>query len=169
MSAADKLVLGLRATKLVGRGVKNVLTVKDFSQNLLDNLDFMKKPELLVGIPGDEDQRLDGGETGNAELGHSFEFGSAALNRPATPWLVPGVEAAMDPMIKVMKAGAEEGVEDKQAAEKALNKAGLIAVSTIKRRIVQQVGLPTPSYPPGKKYMIDTAQLLSAVNYVIEK
>jgi len=141
------------------------MIIKDGIKNLFDNLNSMEESKLLVGIPGDENERPDE-PAGNAELGYTFEFGSAALNRPATPWLVPGVEAAIPKMIEVLKIGAKKG--NKQAVEVALNKAGLIAVSTIKNRIVDQVGLPTPNRPSGKKYMIDTGQLINSINFVIE-
>ena len=105
---------------------------------------------------------------GNAALGYSFEKGSAAMNRPATPWLVPGVGDARDQIIKHLKVGATEGLKDKNAIEKSLNKAGLVAVSSVKNRIINQIDLPTPDRP-GKKYMIDEAQLLNAITYVIEE
>jgi hypothetical protein len=161
----SKIIAGLRITKYGARAVKNGMTIRDGIKNLFDNLDSMKSPKLLVGIPGDEDGRA-GEPIGNAELGYTFEYGSAALNRPATPWLVPGAEAAIPRMVEVLKTGAEKG--NRQAVEIALNKAGLIAVSTIKNRIVDQVGLPTPDSPVGKKYMIDTAQLLNSINFVLE-
>ncbi|MCK4883533.1 MAG: hypothetical protein KAS30_01555 [Candidatus Diapherotrites archaeon] len=146
-----------------------VQITKDDTDKVIANIRAMANLELLVGIPAKKTQRRGDTEPiSNASLGLIFNNGSALRNMPPTHYLENGVKDAQPKIVEALKVGASDGLEDKKAVEKALNKAGLIAVSTVKGNIVAGKGLPTPE-EAGKKYMINTGQFLNSHTYVIRK
>jgi hypothetical protein len=150
----------------------------------------MAKTRLVVGIPEEKTKRND--KMNNATLGYIHEFGSPANNIPARAWLVPGVKASQPKWTKLMeKAGqfAFEGELPKFDA--AMNSAGTVAVSSVKTHIT--AGIPPPLAPltrarrqakrkktktgpsplpsmfGGMTPLVDTAQMLNSVTYVLRK
>lgn len=161
----------------------------------------LAQQEVLVGFPEesterDDDPLVKGDEPTNAELGYIHDNGAPEANIPARPFMVPGIENARDPVTRHLYAGAKRVLQTRSAAdaENALERAGLAAVTAIKRKINE--GVPPPlaemtlrmrasrgrkgaqaeldhraqGGTPGvdlAKPLIDTAQMRNAVNYVI--
>lgn len=102
--------------------------------------DRLSDQEVLVGIPDDKNERKEG-EMNNATLGYIHNYGSPANNIPARPFMEPGIKAAKDKIVALLKSGAQKATEANDAAiEQALNKVGLIASSSIKNIIT--AGIP---------------------------
>ncbi|PHM33325.1 hypothetical protein [Xenorhabdus innexi] len=114
--------------------MKSGLTIKVNKANaILEALKTLGNRDVLVGVPAENSPR-DDVPFGNAGIGYINEFGSPAQNIPPRPHLQPGVRSVEDKTTEQLKLAAEwilEGKKDK--AEKALNKAGQIAVQGIQR------------------------------------
>ena len=156
----------------------SVTVTRDNSKNVLAAIQDMAKKHVLVGIPSSENGRNDG-SIGNAALGAIHENGSGVRNIPARPFLKPGVAAAADQCVKVLKSAAQNAFTDKNAIDKGLNAAGLIAQASVKKRIVSQEGF-TPlkaatlaarkrKGAKGEKALIRTGQLLNSITYVVRE
>lgn len=153
-----------------------VQVTKDDVKKVLANIEAMAGKELLIGIPAEKSPRK-GDPITNASLGYIHENGSPARNIPARPFLVPGVKKATPKAIAAMKKLAGDALTDRNATDKALNAAGLIAQASVKRQIVSQEGF-TPlkagtlaarkrSGAKGTKALIRTGQLLNSITYVV--
>lgn len=156
----------------------SVIITRDNAKNVIAAIQDMAKKHVLVGIPSSENGRNDG-SIGNAALGAIHENGSGVRNIPARPFLKPGVAAAADQCVKVLKSAAQNAFTDKNAIDKGLNAAGLIAQASVKKRIVSQEGF-TPlkaatlaarkrKGAKGEKALIRTGQLLNSITYVVRK
>lgn len=156
----------------------SVTVTRDNAKNVIAAIQDMAKKHVLVGIPSSENGRNDG-SIGNAALGAIHENGSGVRNIPARPFLKPGVAAAADQCVKVLKSAAQNAFTDKNAIDKGLNAAGLIAQASVKKRIVSQEGF-TPlkaatlaarkrKGAKGEKALIRTGQLLNSITYVVRK
>lgn len=140
----------------------------------------LAKAEVLIGIPAPEDARNNEGPIGNAALGYLNEKGSPINNIPPRPFLVPGVEKIKDQAAREMGVGLQQLFEDGGAAiERALNRAGIMAQSSVKNTLVAGEGY-TPLKAAtlaarrrkgfnGVKPLIVTGQLLGAITYVVNK
>jgi hypothetical protein len=123
---------------------------------------------------------------GNANIGYIHETGAG--NVPPRPWLSPGVRANQRQWTAYMRRAGVLSFEGKpDAAEKAWHAAGMNAVDGVKDRI--QSNIPPPlsevtvarrrQRSAGSSYrrkaitasdttaLIDTAQLINSVSYVI--
>ncbi len=156
----------------------SVTVTRDNAKNVIAAIQDMAKKHVLVGIPSSENGRNDG-SIGNAALGAIHENGSGVRNIPARPFLKPGVAAAADQCVKVLKSAAQNAFTDKNAIDKGLNAAGLIAQASVKKRIVSQEGF-TPlkaatlaarkrKGAKGEKALIRTGQLLNSITYVVRE
>lgn len=156
----------------------SVTVTRDNAKNVIAAIQDMAKKHVLVGIPSSENGRNDG-SIGNAALGAIHENGSGVRNIPARPFLKPGVAAAADQCVKVLKSAAQNAFTDKNAIDKGLNAAGLIAQASVKKRIVSQEGF-TPlkaatlaarkrKGAKGEKALIRTGQLINSITYVVRK
>lgn len=156
----------------------SVTVTRDNAKNVIAAIQDMAKKHVLVGIPSSENGRNDG-SIGNAALGAIHENGSGVRNIPARPFLKPGVAAAADQCVKVLKSAAQNAFTDKNAIDKGLNAAGLIAQASVKKRIVSQEGF-TPLKAAtlaarkrkganGEKALIRTGQLMNSLTYVIRE
>lgn len=156
----------------------SVTVTRDNAKNVIAAIQDMAKKHVLVGIPSSENGRNDG-SIGNAALGAIHENGSGVRNIPARPFLKPGVAAAADQCVKVLKSAAQNAFTDKNAIDKGLNAAGLIAQASVKKRIVSQEGF-TPlkaatlaarkrKGAKGEKALIRTGQLMNSLTYVIRE
>lgn len=143
------------------------------------------KKKLLVGIPAANNQRQ-GEAVGNVLLGYVHEFGSPARNIPARPFLVPGINAAMDQVKGYMEQAALKAFIG-EPFDQELGSAGQAAVNSVQGRI--RAGIPPPLLPAtvrarqrrstGSTYrraakspgdttpLIDTASLLESITWVI--
>lgn len=156
----------------------SVTVTRDNAKNVIAAIQDMAKKHVLVGIPSSENGRNDG-SIGNAALGAIHENGSGVRNIPARPFLKPGVAAAADQCVKALKSAAQNAFTDKNAIDKGLNAAGLIAQASVKKRIVSQEGF-TPlkaatlaarkrKGAKGEKALIRTGQLLNSITYVVRE
>lgn len=138
------------------------------------------KAKVLIGIPSPENPRNEQGPIGNAALGYLNEKGSPVNNIPARPVLVPGVEKIKDRAAQLMGVGLQELFDEGEPAiTRALNKAGIIAVSSVKNTLVAGEGFAPLKNATlaarrrkgfnGTKPLIVTAQLLGSYTYVIRK
>ncbi len=167
---------------------------KKVLRNLIQLITSADK-SVLVGIPSDAKARKkikaanpnSGGENRqptNAEIGYINEFGSPAQNIPARPFLGPGVTKEKDNIGKILKSYLVKEIEEPKTADKELNKAGLVAVASVKKTIVAGEGMRPISARTyaeriarrkrgtnenvGDKPLIDTGQLLNSITYVVK-
>lgn len=153
---------------------------KDHLEDVLKSINSLVKEQTLVGIPADHAARHEEGEPiNNAAIGYIEEFGSPANNIPARPSLIPGVEAAKPEIIKQLRKGVDGALEGRlDAGEKALHRAGIVAVNSVRAKINE--GIPPPLAPAtiaarkrrgrtGTKPLIDTGQFRNAITYVLRK
>lgn len=155
-----------------------IKTLRDNVNTILSALENMPKKRVLVGIPLSESGRKDGMLT-NAELGYIHENGSAANNIPPRPFLVPGVRAASEKCVNVLKQYAVKQITGKGTIEQGLNAAGLIAQSSVKKRIQTSEGIAPLSEKTlkareragkkGTRPLIRTGQLINSITYVIRE
>lgn len=98
---------------------------------LLDALDALTKQQVLIGIPGDGEQRE--GEVSNALLGYVHEYGNPAQNIPARPFLRPAADQVKGQVVEMFAQAARAVMDGKsEAANKSLNAAGQLGVNTAK-------------------------------------
>lgn len=178
-------------------GVRKVV---DNTDSLLDALMALPKQEVLVGIPADKAPRThEPGEPemNNAEIAYVQNFGSPALNIPAREFMAPGIRNVKDQITKRMKAAGAAALEGKkQAMAQQLNAAGMIASSSIKKKISEgpfqplsdmtlrararrgrkgakeELARRADGLPPsseGAKPLIDTAQMQKSITYVVRR
>jgi hypothetical protein len=162
--------------------------MKNAAQQLINKLPRLKvtfaklaSNEVLVGVPR-EDAARQSEETGpinNATLAYLHENGAPASNTPARPFMAPGIAAVKPRIIKEFEKAAKSAIlADDSAIDRGLNRAGLIAQSSI--RSVINSG-PPPSLAEGTLAarrrrgrtgttpLIDTGQLRNSINYVLRK
>ena len=111
------------------------------NQELADLLKDLMRREVLVGIPGDSPSRpvVPGEKTppSNALIGYVQEFGDDERGTPARPFLMPGVEAAKDAIVKGLKRAAKGVLDGKlEALDAGLTQAGLAAETSVKNTIL---------------------------------
>ena len=172
------------------------LTVtKDNVAKMLREVEELTSARLLIGLPGKTaDRKGDGGgkdPINNPTIGYIMEMGAPEANIPARPFLVPGVAAAQDECIALMKEGARKALGgQKGAADGAMNKAGMAAVSAVQQRILSNIppplsetairdrwnrqkarkGKPIPrSFRDSVVALINTGAFYRAITYVIRK
>jgi hypothetical protein len=107
-------------------------------------LDALKKFDLLVGVPSDEDRQRDmngsnarkDSEVTNALLAYVHNNGSPAQNIPARSTIEPGIIDAKDKITTRYHDAAEHALDgDLTAINNNLVAAGLEAQSAVKNRI----------------------------------
>lgn len=92
--------------------------------------------QVLVGIPEDKTERVNGDEATNAQLGYVHEFGSPANNIPARPFLIPGTEKVLDRATEELSMAADATMDgNSRKATQHLVAAGLIAEDGAKNEI----------------------------------
>ena len=113
---------------------------KDSMSTLLKSIEGLSKQRVLIGIPNEEAARVnaDGSVSpiNNAAIGYIVETGSPTTNAPARPFLVPGVQESLpqaEPHIR--QAGVKALVGNLDSAEREFHAAGLIAQSSVKRKM----------------------------------
>ncbi len=135
--------------------------------------------QLMVGIPQSEDPARDDSDVTNAEIGLIEEFGEPSLNIPARPSLVPGVQNAMPQVRTVLGASLKRYVEgDPTAIQDGLTTSGVLAVSSVKRKITQGPFVPLAPRTladrkargiKGTKPLIATGQFRNAITFILRK
>ncbi|MBL0320459.1 MAG: hypothetical protein IPP74_14385 [Alphaproteobacteria bacterium] len=119
----------------------------------------------------------------NAQLGYINENGSAAKGIPPRPFLKPGVEAAAPEVMKILGKAAITTDTSAADVDIALEKAGQKARDVVKNRVRNSVDIEGLSEVTKKiratrkknrrtgvmKPLIDTAQMLNSITYVIRE
>lgn len=154
-----------------------VAVTRDTVRQMMDNIKSLTKQDILVGIPGEGNTRDDGAN--NATIGYLMETGEPAMNLPARPFLVPGVEAGQDKITDRFEKAANAAIDGRsEEVEKHLIAAGLQAVSSVKGTIVNGEFEPLSERTladrrrRGKKSdkpLIDTSQMMKSVTYIKRK
>jgi hypothetical protein len=116
-----------------------VKVTKDKVGDVLASVKRLTSQEVLVGIPGENAGREAAPGTPaqtvtNVQLGYVHEFGSPARNIPARPFLIPGIEGALDRLIPLMR---KTGVQALSFGDVGAITAGLIAVGLAGASAVQ--------------------------------
>lgn len=151
----------------------------DRLDDLMKQIKSLTQSRVLVGVPAGETDRQGGEPITNAALAYIHDNGAPEVNIPARQFMAPGIAAAEDRITTALKTGARGALlGDKDAADIAFNKAGLIAQSSIRSKINE--GVPPPLAPStladrrrrgrtGEKPLIDTGQLRNSITYVVRK
>lgn len=179
----------------------------DRLKEIVAGIQEFPRREVLVGIPADDTDGERGPQTGsnlrteqvtpkdraisemtNAQLGYIHEHGAPERNIPARPFLIPGVREGQKRYVPYMRQAASAILAgDAESADKAMNAAGLAAMSAVQSKIRR--GPFAPLSPAtiarrrqrsaGSSYrrkaktaadvtpLIDTAQMLRSVTYVV--
>lgn len=142
--------------------------------SILNAVAQLSQTEVLVGIPYGESRE---GGVSNAEIGYLLETGSPAMNLPARPHLVPGVEAAQDEVsIRLTKAVDAALDGNKQRMLMYLNAAGMKATMSVKRYITTgefaslaplTIKARQARGKKSEKPLIDTGQMRNAHTYIV--
>lgn len=131
---------------MASRDIRSVLRVKaDRVGELHDMLADLVKEEVLVGVPDTTtDDRDDGTPITNAALAYIHDRGAPEANIPARPFMIPGMTDAEGPVADSLAQTARDvfAGRDKTQVNKGLHKAGMIASTSIKRKLNE--GIPPP-------------------------
>lgn len=151
--------------------------VKDRSKEVFKSLRDLARLKAYVGVPSEKADRPS--ETiNNAVIGYISEFGSAANNIPARPWLVAGINANLEGITEVLKNEAGKVLEGK-SAEYVLERAGLTASAAVKRFIKaggedweplaeSTLAARRRKGAKGDKPLYRTGGFLRSINYVVK-
>jgi len=150
----------------------------------------------MVGVPEESPaRRMVKGQKqamNNATLAYIHENGSPINHIPARPFLRPGIKNSQSQWMKYIEQAATFAFEGKPgASDKAWNAAGTVVVNAVKKRITAGIPPPLrprtiaarkrkhrktrtvdPDLPPvfqGMTPLVDTAQLLNSITYVVRK
>lgn len=160
--------------------MKGVRVTVDNTKEIMKAIRMMTTENVLIGIPMEESAREGEGPINNATIGYIQENGSEAASIPPRPHLIPGVEDAAERCADLIAEGAA-GVFDGSPYDlnKAYNKAGLVAVASVKNKIRSGEGFDPLSESTlenraragfkGTKPLIWTGQYLNSITYVIRK
>jgi len=162
------------------RPLRDTVTVQqDRIADVLAQVRALTKSHVLVGVPAEEAGRQEDEPITNSEIAYINDRGAPEMNIPARPFMLPGIESAMDRIVARMKSGARAALSgDREAVDKTFHTVGLIAQAAIRQRI--NTGDFAPLAPKtlaarrargrtGTKPLINTGQLRNAINYVIRK
>lgn len=169
-----------RPTKFMPPKLTNVtFKVKMVTNNLpalAAGLKALNENQVLVGVPAQKSPRK-GDPINNAALAWIHNFGFPTLNIPARPFMAPGIENAKTAIRDRMERAAKGALAGNNAAVLGqLNAVGIVAASSIKTKIQQGpfVALKPSTLAArrrkgrkGTRPLIDTAQMLGSITYVI--
>lgn len=161
--------------------MRGVTIKRDITRQVLQSLNALTRKQVLVGIPDTSaDRQFDPDEkepASNALIGYVMETGSPAMNIPARPHLVPGVESAEGEISRRYGAGAKAMLDGKASSLDPTHTAvGLIAVAAVQKKIDNGPFVPLADATlearrargrTGEKPLIDTGQYRRAQNFVI--
>ena len=156
---------------------------KDNTKKFLDTMKYLAINEVYVGVPQEDNKRKEDNNDGeaakinNATIGYINENGSDLANIPPRPHLVPGVRAVKEEISEEFKKSAEKAFTNIAAAMVHLNRAGIIAVRSVKQIITSQEGFEEISARTaaarkgegfkGTKALIVTGQYRNSITHVI--
>jgi secreted protein with Ig-like and vWFA domain len=159
--------------------------VKDVTAPVLSAIESMGRKHVVVGIPATEDQRRVTdeedieGPIGNAALYYLHDHGSPLNNIPARETLSPGIADAREHLALVLGQAARQAFTTKGAIERGLEAAGLIAQTSVKKRIIAGTDLEPLAERTlaarrrrgieSEKPLIRTAQMLNSITYEVRE
>lgn len=146
--------------------------------DILQAVSELSQVEVLVGVPHGE-ERADGDNITNAQIGYLLETGSPAMNLPPRPHLVPGIEEVQD-IISEKLVKAVDSALDGNAKRMFLflNAAGMKATMNVKKFI--NAGDFAPLAPltikarqsrnhKSEKPLVETGQYRNSHTYIVMK
>lgn len=116
----------------------------DRLKEVLESISGLVDKQVLVGVPDSTaGNRDESGEISNAAIGYIQENGSPANNIPARPHLVPGVANATEKVVPQLRKAVESALDGNlPGAEKRMAAAGLIAQSSVRKKISEGPFVP---------------------------
>ena len=153
------------ALKVAINGLKQ--KVKDIHEGI----NFLKKTEVVVGIPHENDSEHEGGLT-NAELLYIQCMGSPANNIPPRNVLNAVYEDGTQEQIKAcLRSGIRKAITGNvNGARQEYEKAGMVGQSAVRARFGT---IPPPNKPAtvarkgSSATLIDTGALRAAITYAV--
>jgi hypothetical protein len=155
-----------------------LIVTQDFTYQFNEMIKKFKKDNVLVGIPETTTTRSDDSSINNATILAINEFGSPANNIPSRPVMKIGIKNAQDEIAEQFKLAAQKVWEQGYSAlDTYLNRAGIIASSSIKKVINSQDGILPPAESTlkarraagfsGSKSLVITGQLRNSITWVV--
>ena len=143
---------------------------------IMGKINELAQTAVMVGIPASSAGRS-GSPINNATLGYIHENGSPARNIPARPWLAPVVNRLKDRAQAALQQAADFTLgNEPEKGRQQLEALGLTAVAALKNNITSG---GDPAFAPNApstiarkgsdRPLIDTAQFLNSINYVIRR
>lgn len=163
--------------------VKTGVTItKDNLKKVTLAMANLTKKRVLVGIPATNTERKpennESTQLTNAALGYIHNYGAPEANIPARPFMEPGIKDAQSRIETALASASKAALSfDADGTTQALDKAGLIAQSSIRNKINEGPFEPlAPSTIKARqrrgvsrtKPLIDTGQLRNSITYVIK-
>ena len=161
--------------------MKPTLTVtEDFTDQFNAVIRKFKRDQVLVGIPEEDNSRSDSGGIGNAALLAINNFGSPANNIPARPVMQIGIKNAQKEIADEFKRAAVQALSGgAPAVSAAYTRAGIIASTSVKKAINDQIGFVGPADSTlaaresagfkGTKALIVTGAMRNAITWVVKE
>ena len=162
-----------------------VTVTKDNVKNVLAAIKRLTDTEILIGIPRDSPHDAGPGQSGepitSAELGYIHEFGAPEANIPPRPFLISGVQNAIDDkgLIDKLKKTAQTALSGDLAKINAqMDAIGQIAEDAVKQKLADGPFLPLAPRTIAARVargvtrtdpLIDTGAMRQAVTHVIAK
>jgi hypothetical protein len=110
--------------------------VVDNANKVIQDLLDLSKKQVLVGVPEEKDPRTvkEPSKIGNAALAYIHENGSPVRGIPPRPFIDPGIKNAQENInAELLEVAMAQLDGDQEKSDLHLNRAGLIAASSIKR------------------------------------
>lgn len=153
----------------------------DRLKNLVDATDALTKQRVMVGVPANKAGRRQtrGQRINNATLAYIHEHGAPAANIPKRAFLRPGVESVQRDLVQIMRKAGDAALNGRpDHVNRWLNAAGLKAQAAVQAKL--RSGPFAPLSPrtlaarrargvSRTKPLIDTAQLLQSISYVVRR
>lgn len=150
----------------------------DRLDGVLASINELVKKQVLVGVPDSAPDRKEG-PLSNAQIGYILEHGSPANNLPPRPHLLPGVQDARPKVEPELQAGVNAALDgDAQMVDTRLNRAGIVAASSVKAKINSNVqpALSERTLADRRRRgvtrentLVDTAQYRNSITHVVRK
>ncbi|MBO9332901.1 hypothetical protein GHR37_27545 [Achromobacter xylosoxidans] len=150
----------------------------DRLNGVLASINELVKKQVLVGVPDSAPDRKEG-PLSNAQIGYILEHGSPANNLPPRPHLLPGVQDARSKVEPELQAGVNAALDgDAQMVDTRLNRAGIVAASSVKAKINSNVqpALSERTLADRRRRgvtrentLVDTAQYRNSITHVVRR
>ena len=158
---------------ITAKFTQNVKQIK----NLIDGFAFIRKMEVVVGIPEESDVARENGVT-NSQLLYLHENGVPSHNIPPRPVLKPAIaqEGVKEKIQSLMKDGMKEAMlhGDVERARMCYEKAGMIGRDACKKYIQDGSHLapnaPSTIAKKGSSLpLVDTGSMLNSITYAVRR